>query len=69
MADNWFVMSPNFNDVTKIGKETLSATSRGRRERLSCILFLSSGSKNSQQIMFSVLFQGVNTVYTHFKTR
>ena len=57
-ADHTFVTSPNFNDVTKIGWETSSATSRARRERLSFVLFLSSGRKNSQEIVFSVYFSG-----------
>ena len=43
-------------DVTKIGQETSSATSRARNERLNCVLMLSSGRKNSQQIVFSVRF-------------
>ena len=43
MADHKFVTSPKFYDVTKIGKEMSSATSRAQRERLRCVLFLSSG--------------------------
>ena len=38
-----------------------------RRERLRCVLFLSSVRKNGQQIVFSVYFVGANYVYTHFK--
>ena len=68
-ADHRFVTSPNFNDVTKIGLKTSSATSRARRERLHRVLFLSCGRKNSQQIVFSVYFWGANCVYTHFRTR
>ena len=53
-VDHRSVTSPNVNDVTKIGSETSPATSRARRESLSSVLFLSSGRKNSQQIVFSV---------------
>ena len=56
-ADHRSVTSPNFNDVTKIGLETSPATSRAGRERLSCVLFLSSGRKQNQQIVFSVYFK------------
>ena len=42
-----------------------SATSRARPERLSCVLFLSSGRKTSQKSCFQYIFQ-VQTVYTHF---
>ena len=62
------------HDVTEIGDKMLPATSRVRCERLSCVFcfFLSSGRKNSQQVIFSVYFSGaiqVQTVCTHFKTR
>ena len=56
MANYRFVTSPNFNDVTKIVLEMSSATSGAQRERLGCILFLSSGRKTSQKIVFSVYF-------------
>ena len=46
--------SPNFNDVTK----------RARRERLSCVLFLSSGrKKKSTNPAFRLYFE-VQTVFT-----
>ena len=61
-ADHKVVTSPNFNAVTKIGWETSSATTRARRERLSCVLCLSSGRKNSQQIVFPSIFN-VETVF------
>ena len=60
MANHMFFTSPDFNDVTKISYKTSSATSRARRERLSCVLFLSSVRKDSQQIVFSVYFSGAN---------
>ena len=63
MADHRFLTSPKFNDVTKIGLEMSSATSRARRERLSCVLFLSSGRNYSQQIT-SPSISKLQTVYT-----
>ena len=57
-------MSPNSNDVTKIGQETSSVTSRARRNTFSCVLVLASGRKNSQQIVFFVYFVGANCVST-----
>ena len=53
--------SPNFDDVTKIGWETSPETSCVLPKRLSCILFLASGSKIVNKSCFMTIFK-VQTV-------